>query len=236
MSKNYKINVVNMPKEGLYYKNCPDLTENDISLFHTENISSKVIIIGDSGVGKTCLLNRIVCDHFSDEYKATIGACFTPVMCKINNHYLTLAMWDMAGQEQFTAMNRHYFRGANIVFLCFDLTNPSSLESLKKWYNVVNDNVHDPIGLFLIGCKSDLQKKVKDSIIQEFSQSFKLEYFEVSAKEKSFTDELAQRTCFISAIYLQRKRESVDKPQIQFAEVIPSFEPASRPKGKTNCC
>lgn len=217
--------IENLPLVGRYYNCKPSLNEEKLAAFYTRNFSAKFIIVGDSGVGKTCLLNRIAHDKFSAEYKSTIGASFTAVEVTVNNIPMKMAMWDMAGQEQFNSVNRHYFRGANIVFLCFDLTNNQTFKNVSKWLNVVKENTSGVFATFLVGCKSDLPSKVLDGEIKDFCENNKCEYFATSAKDAKMTTDLAKRAALIAAISIQDMREKSQMAQVTTAQNKPETKP-----------
>ena len=90
----------------------------------------KIIVIGDSGVGKTCLLNRFVKEQFSQLYKATIGADFLSKEVVIDEKHVSLQLWDTAGQERFQSLGMAFYRGADACILVFDITNQKSFESI----------------------------------------------------------------------------------------------------------
>lgn len=236
-SRKSLFSIENMPACGEYYNVKPKLTEDDLASFYEQNLSSKFIIVGDSGVGKSCLLNRIARDEFSAEYKSTIGANFTSVECTINGVTVKMALWDMAGQEQFTSVNRLYFRGANIVFLCFDLTNQNSFNNLSRWLGIVNENTSNVNGVFLVGCKSDLPKIINEKDIARFCADNRCEYFETSAKEAKMTTDLAKRSILVSAISIQQLRQQAPKQKTvtEPTQTVSLTNPPEEPP-KKKCC
>ena len=102
-----------------------------------------MIILGDSGVGKTSLMNQYVNNKFSEQYKATIGADFCTKDVTIDDKLVTLQIWDTAGQERFQSLGVAFFRGADACILVYDMTNPKSFESLDKWRKDFLQNVSD---------------------------------------------------------------------------------------------
>lgn len=98
-----------------------------------KKILLKVIILGDSGVGKTSLMNRYVNDKYSSQYKATIGADFLTKEVMIDDKSVTLQIWDTAGQERFQSLGVAFYRGSDCCVLVHDLTEPSSFQSLRRW-------------------------------------------------------------------------------------------------------
>ncbi|KAJ4462638.1 putative lightoid family protein [Paratrimastix pyriformis] len=93
----------------------------------------KVIVVGDSGTGKTSVIQRYVSDVFSDSYKATIGVDFLAKRITVQGRKIQLRLWDIAGQERYGYMTRVYFRDAIGALVVFDVNNPKSLEGARKW-------------------------------------------------------------------------------------------------------
>lgn len=93
----------------------------------------KVIILGDSGVGKTSLMNQYVTRKFSASYKATIGADFLTKEIVIDDRIVTMQIWDTAGQERFQSLGVAFYRGADCCVLTFDVTNSKSFDTLESW-------------------------------------------------------------------------------------------------------
>lgn len=93
----------------------------------------KVVILGDSGVGKTALMNQFVNRRFSTSYKATIGADFLTKEVTIDETLVTLQIWDTAGQERFQSLGVGFYRGADVCMLVYDITQPKSFENLDLW-------------------------------------------------------------------------------------------------------
>ncbi|KAG7194068.1 Rab GTPase ypt7 [Scheffersomyces spartinae] len=159
----------------------------------------KVIILGDSGVGKTSLMQRFVDDKFSQQYKATIGADFLRKDLTLdNNKQVTLQIWDTAGQERFQSLGVAFYRGADCCILCFDVTNEKSLNNLTSWKDefLVQSNISNPqdFPFIIIGNKIDvddskkipsLQKKLNNIVNQLAVNANGLTYpvFETSAKD-----------------------------------------------------
>ncbi|MFX0124380.1 MAG: Rab family GTPase [Candidatus Hodarchaeota archaeon] len=124
----------------------------------------KIIVAGEASVGKTTLINQYIAGKFTAEYKATIGVdIFTKevTMDKGNkDHIVKLLVWDVAGQTLFRGFRKKFFTNSRAGFLVFDLTVPNSLDRLHSWIKDIHDAVSDPIPLFLIGNKLDLEKLI----------------------------------------------------------------------------
>lgn len=93
----------------------------------------KLIIIGDTGVGKSCLMKRVMDDEFRQEHQVTIGVEFGSYGVRIDGKIIKLQIWDTAGQESFKSVTRIFYRGANCVFLTYDLTRDETFVSLSEW-------------------------------------------------------------------------------------------------------
>ena len=93
----------------------------------------KVIILGDSGVGKTSLMNQYVNKKFSNQYKATIGADFLTKEVMVDDRLVTMQIWDTAGQERFQSLGVAFYRGADCCVLTYDVTAPNTFKSLDSW-------------------------------------------------------------------------------------------------------
>ncbi|OVF07177.1 putative Rab family GTPase [Clavispora lusitaniae] len=125
----------------------------------------KVIILGDSGVGKTSLMQQFVNNKFSHQYKATIGADFLTKDLTIDNKSVSLQIWDTAGQERFQSLGVAFYRGADCCVLCYDVTNEKSLNNLASWKDefLIQSNVSNPqdFPFIIIGNKIDVDESKK---------------------------------------------------------------------------
>ncbi|KAF2490141.1 ras-related protein-like protein [Lophium mytilinum] len=152
----------------------------------------KVIILGDSGVGKTSLMNQYVNKKFSASYKATIGADFlTKEVVMDDDRVVTLQLWDTAGQERFQSLGVAFYRGADCCVLVYDVNNSKSFETLESWRDefLVQASPMDPesFPFVVIGNKVDVEESrrmISSKRAMTFCQSKGgLSYFETSAKE-----------------------------------------------------
>ena len=145
----------------------------------------KLILIGNSGVGKSCILQRYMKHTFEEQYKCTIGVDFLMKTVIINNETVKLQLWDTAGQEKYKSMVSTYYRGANVAFIVFDLTSHESFDALPLWIENYYKNGPDQKNIILIGNKKDLveERKVTEEEAKIFSETNNMMYFETSAKE-----------------------------------------------------
>ncbi|KFK32858.1 hypothetical protein AALP_AA6G296000 [Arabis alpina] len=158
----------------------------------------KVIVLGDSGVGKTSLMNQYVYKRFNRQYKATIGADFVTKELHIEAKSVTLQIWDTAGQERFQSLGSAFYRGADCCVLVYDVNNLKSFETLNNWHMefLKQANPMDPetFPFVLIGNKTDVDggntRVVSDKRAVEWCASKgNIPYYETSAKEDINVDE-----------------------------------------------
>eukprot|EP00993_Chasmostoma_nieuportense_P003611 NODE_4316_length_807_cov_45.061765_g4158_i0.p1 GENE.NODE_4316_length_807_cov_45.061765_g4158_i0~~NODE_4316_length_807_cov_45.061765_g4158_i0.p1 ORF type:complete len:223 (-),score=39.87 NODE_4316_length_807_cov_45.061765_g4158_i0:139-777(-) len=144
----------------------------------------KTVVIGDSGVGKTSLLRRYADDVFEVEYLATIGVDFRITTLEKYGKQIKLQMWDTAGQERFKTITRAYYRGANAVLLCFDVTDKNSFDNCEQWMKEIRGLCAPDVTVVLIGTKADQtdQRAVPEAMANGFAAHYKIAYFETSAK------------------------------------------------------
>ena len=166
----------------------------------------KIIVIGNSGVGKSSLFNRFIDNTFSESYQATLGVDFKIKTVIFKNKLIKLTLWDTAGQERFEAMTAKYYRGANGVFLVYDVTDGDSFESVEKWDLEVEKEIGQT-GLdqqvksqtnqtnqrpekIILGNKSDLLNKiaVSEQMSHNLSQKMAIPHYRVSAKNNSLVE------------------------------------------------
>lgn len=122
------------------------------------NLIYKVIIIGDTSVGKSSLIKRYINNSYSSLYESTIGVDFDSKVLGTKGKTVKLQIWDTAGQERFKVMTKAFYRGSQAVIFCYDLTKPDSLDSIDHWLELFkSQNISDDTPLFLCGCKSDLK-------------------------------------------------------------------------------
>jgi len=123
----------------------------------------KIIILGDSGVGKTALLHKYVHGSFIQEHKATIGADFVTKEISVDDKLVTLQIWDTAGQERFQSLGTAFYRGADACVLVYDITNDQSFKQIETWRTnfLEQANPDDPktFPFLLCGNKNDLQNR-----------------------------------------------------------------------------
>ena len=122
----------------------------------TQDHLFKLVIIGDTGVGKSCLLSRVMDQQFKLEHQVTIGVEFGAFAIKVDDQVIKLQIWDTAGQESFRSVTRIFYKNAQMVFLCYDITREDTFRNLKIWLNDIRQHAAANVCVYLIGSKSDL--------------------------------------------------------------------------------
>ena len=143
----------------------------------------KILTIGESGVGKTCVLRRFVENKFLKNHLATIGIDFKTKTLNINNQEIKLKIWDTAGQERFRNITTQYYKGADGIVLVYDVTDEASYEKIRDWMDQILSNTQqDEIGLVLLGNKCDMDpRNVTEEMGNKMAEDLKISYFETSA-------------------------------------------------------
>lgn len=170
----------------------------------------KYIIIGDSGVGKSCLLLQFTDKRFEAMHDLTIGVEFGARVIPIHGNEVKLQICDTAGQESFRSITRSYYRGAVGALLVFDVTKRESFEHVQTWLDDARANCNTPLTVMLVGNKIDLvsQRVVTKEEAQEFAQRRGIVYMEASAKTAHNVD-----NAFIDSatvIYQKVQRGEID--------------------------
>jgi small GTP-binding protein len=145
----------------------------------------KIVLIGDSGVGKTNLLSRFIREHFNPDSKSTIGVEFATKTLEIDGKNVKTQLWDTAGQERYRAITSAYYRGALGAILLYDITTAATFSSVVRWLQELRENADRSMTIMLIGNKSDLadDRAVSTQEGLGFSRSHHLLFMETSAKD-----------------------------------------------------
>eukprot|EP00357_Protocruzia_adherens_P019769 CAMPEP_0115006326 /NCGR_PEP_ID=MMETSP0216-20121206/20431_1 /TAXON_ID=223996 /ORGANISM="Protocruzia adherens, Strain Boccale" /LENGTH=215 /DNA_ID=CAMNT_0002372883 /DNA_START=137 /DNA_END=784 /DNA_ORIENTATION=+ len=144
----------------------------------------KYIIIGDTGVGKSCLLMQFTDNRFRQDHEITIGVEFGSRMITIDNKQIKLQIWDTAGQESFRSITRSYYRGAAGALLVYDVTRRDTFNHLARWLEEARQNGNPNMTIILIGnkCDMDMRRAVSTEEGEQFARENGLIFLETSAK------------------------------------------------------
>ena len=145
----------------------------------------KILLLGDSTVGKTCFLLRYTDDTFIELHMATIGLDYRLKTIVLDNQKIVkVQLWDTAGQDKFRAITRNYYKGARGIILMYDITNIKSYDNIKKWINEIKDEISNEVTIILIGNKIDNEKerKIRKEQCEKLANDYNVPFFETSAK------------------------------------------------------
>ena len=191
----------------------------------------KILLIGDSGIGKSTFLLKYVDDAFSESYISTIGVDFKIKEQTYATKKYKLQIWDTAGQERFRTITSSYYRGAHCILIMFDLTDIASFENVKMWLNEVAKHANENSMKILVGTKADLVGKiaVRKDMIQNLVHSAGIQYIETSAKNGTNINAAFQQVCSDFSTKFGMNIGTNNKPhiQVQNKQNMPS---------KKNCC
>ena len=153
--------------------------------FAQYDISFKIIVIGDSGVGKSCLTTQAVRNNFEEFYTATVGFEFLTFNMRINNNVLKLQIWDTCGQEVYKSLISNFYRNSSLALILYAINNRDTFVHAETWLNDLKNQANPNVKVFLVGNKSDLENErvVSKEEGEKFKEEKKLDRFiETSAK------------------------------------------------------
>ena len=150
-----------------------------------EDLKFKLILLGDSGVGKTNLISRYISNSFDENTRATIGVEFFCKNYRINHKKLIkVEIWDTAGQERYKAITSVYYKGAKGAFIVYDITSRKSFENIDKWIGEINEKTSNEVKLIIIGNKTDLNNEREIKSEEALINLIKIVYQDYARKEK----------------------------------------------------
>ncbi|XP_049847934.1 uncharacterized protein LOC126304989 [Schistocerca gregaria] len=149
------------------------------------NYMCKLLLLGDSGVGKSALMMRFADGSFKGSFMSTVGIDFKMKTVTIDGKRVKIQIWDTAGQERFRTITKTYYRGANGYILVYDVTNQESFDRVKYWLNEIKKNGNENVYKTIVGNKADLsdQRAVKFEDGENFSKEVNIPFIETSAKD-----------------------------------------------------
>ena len=153
----------------------------------------KVLLLGDSEVGKSCFLMRYSDNVFVENYITTIGLDYKLKTVKLDNgKTIKVQLWDTAGQDKYRTIAKNYYKGSHGILLLYDITKLSSFDNIREWIRDIKEEVDENAIIFLIGNKIDLSDKriISKEKGDELAEEYKIPFFEASAKSGENVDEI----------------------------------------------
>ncbi|XP_041797481.1 ras-related protein Rab-25b [Chelmon rostratus] len=198
------------------------------------NFVFKVVLIGESGVGKSNLLSRFTKNEFSHDSRTTIGVEFSTRTVQLNGFTIKAQIWDTAGLERYRAITSAYYRGAVGALLVYDITKHLTYESVERWLKELYDHADPHIVVMLVGNKTDLEseRSVPKEEAQDFAEKNSLLFLETSALdstnvEAAFNNVLAE---------IQRKVSSKEVVRGSISAVSLNSAKAENKEEQKPCC
>ena len=204
-----------------------------------EDYKLKVVIVGDSGVGKTNIIRRYVSDTFSDDSKATVGVEFFTKPFRVNNDIVKLEIWDTAGQERYKSITSAYYKGSRGALLVYDITRPSTFEDVEKWMTEIKEKVRGSLKIMIIGNKLDLtnERKVDTETALDKAKSLNVPLMETSAFNSTNIQKAFES--ILREMYKEFKKEKDGEKKEQNRTEGVKLETESKPKNdqkEGGCC
>ena len=212
--------------------------------FAQYDISFKIIVIGDSGVGKSCLTTQAVRNNFEEFYTATVGFEFLTFNMRINNNVLKLQIWDTCGQEVYKSLISNFYRNSSLALILYAINNKDSFQHAETWLNDLKNQANPNVKVFLVGNKSDLENErvISKEEGERFKEEKKLDrFFETSAKTgENARSALLEAAKLLYKEYLKAKQNLADSGQTEDDnnqkgdKLIKKTD--GKTKGKKGCC
>lgn len=179
----------------------------------------KLLVVGDSGVGKSCLLLRFADDTYSESFISTLGVDFKIRTMENGGEKVKLQIWDTAGQERFRTIVSSYYRGAHGIILVYDVTDRASFQNVQTWMTEISKYTKGPVNTMLVGNKCDLtsKKAVSFDEAKDLADSLGVRFLETSAKNAHNVDhafEVLAREIKQSMVAHPRERPSTTTLQL----------------------
>jgi len=192
----------------------------------------KLLLIGDSGVGKSCLLLRFADDTYTDSYISTIGVDFKIRTVDLDTKTIKLQIWDTAGQERFRTITSSYYRGAHGIIIVYDITDKESFDNVRQWLFEIDRYASESVCKLLVGNKSDLKNKrsVEFETAKGFADELNIPFLETSAKNATNVEQ-----AFLTmAAQIKNKMQTQPPPQPKPVVNVSNSRPMKEESG--GCC
>lgn len=176
----------------------------------------KFIVVGDTGIGKSCLVLRFTNNKFNSAHDMTIGVEFGSRMIEVDGKHIKAQIWDTAGQESFKSITRSYYRNATGVLLCYDVTNKTTFKNVSTWLTEIEKECRQMPVIILVGNKTDIpRREVTTKEGQDFADEHGMLFIETSAKNAQEVD-----NCFIklSRAVSEKVKQMIENRETNFEE------------------
>nr|CAH8832834.1 unnamed protein product [Trichobilharzia regenti] len=175
----------------------------------------KLLLIGDSGVGKTSILFRFSEDEFNSTFIATIGIDFKIRTLEMDGKKIKLQIWDTAGQERFRTITTAYYRGAMGIMLVYDVTNGNSFDNISTWMNNISQHANQDVEKMLLGNKCDAcaARVVPTEAGLQLANSYGIRFMETSAKSDINITEAFKLLAQNIKVKMEGKMEIINPPR-----------------------
>ena len=206
--------------------------------FNNYDLLYKIIIIGDTCVGKSNILSRYLKNEFKEDSKSTVGVELGTKFLKIKGTGAKVQIWDTAGQERYRSITSSYYKGSHGCFIVYDITSDISFENVDKWYEQAQKEASKDVSVILVGNKCDLEneRKVPKEKGEEKAKNFNCPFFETSALSKVNIDDIFNE--MVNNIY--DRTGGVKNEDDDDIEIINENEKAvnlnPEPPKKQGCC
>ena len=197
----------------------------------------KIIIIGDTCVGKSNILSRYLKDEFREDSKSTVGVELGTKFVKVKGVGAKLQIWDTAGQERYKSITSSYYKGSHGCFIVYDITSESSFENVEKWYEQAQKDASKEVSIILVGNKCDLEneRKVSKEKGEEKAKSLNAPFFETSALSKVNIDDIFKE--MVNNIYERTGGPKTDEEDdIEIVNENAVNLNSQTPPPKKSCC
>jgi len=194
----------------------------------------KLLLIGDSGVGKSCLLLRFADDTYTDSYISTIGVDFKIRTVDLDTKTIKLQIWDTAGQERFRTITSSYYRGAHGIIIVYDITDKESFDNVRQWLFEIDRYASENVCKLLVGNKSDLSNKraVECDQAKAFADELTIPFLETSAKNATNVEQ-----AFLTmAAQIKNKMQQQPPPNPQGKQRITELNSEPVQSRQSGCC
>ena len=194
------------------------------------DVKYKLMVLGESKVGKTSLIRKYTKNQFGGVYLTTVGMDFQDKIIDIEDKKIRLQIWDTAGQERFRNVTKSYFQSSDGFVLVYEIIDSQSLENLKFWIEQIKINGKENPNLILVGNKCDLanERKVSNEEGENFAKKYNIKFFEASAKDGTNVNELF--------FYLGKTIYQDNLSKVKEEKTLKLGSTTGRQKEKKKCC